>query len=189
MNENGPPQESAAPGRLESGRIDYRELEAGGLTFRVPVSGYLFNNADCWAKVEGSRARVGISDFLQRSAVRVLSFEPPRAGLRYSIFDKICSLPTERLTLDVISPVSGELISINPDVVESPDLMHQDPYGRGWLVELELSDLDYDIEFLMDCEGYLELARAKLTSGGPRRSCPCTPRGAVYRRPDADPSR
>jgi glycine cleavage system H protein len=80
-----------------------------------------------------------------------------------------------------MSPVSGRLVAFNHQLVEAPRLMNDDPYERGWAIELELTDIDADIEVLMDCRQYFDLARARM-QGGPR-SCPCTRQGALYRRP------
>lgn len=69
-----------------SGTVTYREFSVDKFIFRVPTSGYFFNENDCWARVEGTRARVGVSDYVQQSASDMIFFEPPRLAResRYS---------------------------------------------------------------------------------------------------------
>lgn len=160
--------------------VTYREFSINGRVFRVPASGYFFNNSDCWARIDGTRARVGVSDFVQQNAGEVLSFDPPPVGMQYAIFDEICSLSAANTTIEVMSPVTGRLIAVNRELIGAPGLMNEDPYERGWGVELELTVIADDIELLMNCEQYFEVAKAKLVSG-PRRGCPCTRRGAIVR--------
>jgi glycine cleavage system H protein len=143
-------------------QVSYREFSVGSHTFRVPASGYFFNNRDCWGRIDGSRARVGASDFVQQNAGEVLSFDPPRVGLEYVIFDDICTLGAAKTTIDIVSPVTGRLVSVNQELIENPGLMNEEPYERGWAVELELTDIDEDIESLLDCERYYDIAKAKI---------------------------
>jgi len=110
------------------GEVNYREFGVGNHTFRVPASGYFFNNRDCWARVDGFLAKVGVSDFVQQNAGEVLSFHPPRIGLEYAIFDDICSFAAARTTIDIVSPVTGRLLAVNQELIEYPGLMNKSPY-------------------------------------------------------------
>jgi glycine cleavage system H protein len=164
-------------------QVSYREFSVGSYTFRVPASGYFFNNRDCWARIDGSRARVGVSDFVRQNAGEVLSFDPPPVGVEYFASDDICTLVAAKTTIDIVSPVSGRLVAVNQELIENPSFMNEEPYERGWVVELELTDINEDIELLLDCERYYAIAKAKIEKGP--RACPCTRQGALYRRPDA----
>jgi glycine cleavage system H protein len=165
-------------------QVNYKEFSFGNYTFRVPASGYFFNNRDCWARIVGDRAKVGAADFVQQNAGEVRSFDLPPVGVEYLASDDICTLVAAKTTIDIVSPVSGRLVAVNQELIENPGLMNEDPYERGWVVELELTDIDEDIELLMDCEQYYDIAKAKIERG-PNRACPCTRQGALYRRPDA----
>jgi len=144
-----------------SGAVGYREFSVDKFLFRVPVSGFFFNENDCWARVEGVRARVGVSDYVQQSASDVIFFDPPAIGAEVSIFDEVGSLETTKTALDIISPVSGKVTSVNQQVVEAPELINEDPYERGWAVELELTDFESDRELLMDCPAYFDYLKQK----------------------------
>jgi glycine cleavage system H protein len=157
------PETPAAPGTEGSfsGTVAYREFPVDKFVFRVPESGYFFNENDCWARVEGTRARVGVSDYVQQSASDMIFFEPPSVGAEVSIFDEVGSLETTKTALDIISPVSGKVVAINQEVVEAPELINEDPYERGWAVEIELSDFDGDGELLMDSPAYFDYLKKK----------------------------
>lgn len=142
--------------------VDYREFNVDKFVFRVPAFGYLFNENDCWARVEGSQARVGVSDYVQQSASDMIFFEPPTIGAEVSMFDEVGSLETTKTALDIISPVSGKVVAVNQEVVDAPELINEDPYERGWAVEIELSDFEGDRELLMDSAAYFEHLKQKV---------------------------
>jgi len=150
-----------AEGALFQETVSYQEFGIDKFVFRVPTSGYFFNENDCWARVDGPRARVGVSDYVQQSASDMVFFEPPALGAEVSIFDEVGSLETTKTALDIISPVSGKVVAINSEVVEAPDLINENPYERGWAVELELTDFGSDRELLMDSAEYFEYLKRK----------------------------
>ncbi|MBU1672284.1 MAG: glycine cleavage system protein H [Actinobacteria bacterium] len=156
-----PEDRAAAASELFAAPVEYREFGVDKFVFRVPVAGYFFNENDCWARVAGGRARVGVSDYVQQSASDMVFFEPPAVGAEVSIFDEVGSLETTKTALDIISPVSGKVVAVNAEVVEAPELINQDPYERGWAVELELTDFDSDRELLMDSAAYFEYLQGK----------------------------
>ena len=141
--------------------VSYREFSVDKFVFKVPESGYFFNENDCWARVEGGSARVGVSDYVQQSASDMVFFEPPEIGAEVSIFDEVGSLETTKTALDIISPVSGKVVAVNSEVVEAPELINEDPYERGWAVEIKLSDFEADSELLMDSTEYFEYLKQK----------------------------
>lgn len=141
--------------------VTCREFTIEKFVFRVPESGYFFNENDCWARVENGRARVGVSDYIQQSASDMIFFDPPEVGAEVSIFDEVGSLETTKTALDIISPVSGKVVSVNKEVVDAPELINEDPYERGWAVEIELSDFEEDRELLMDSPAYFDYLKQK----------------------------
>lgn len=142
--------------------VDTREFMAGKFVFRVPVSGFWFNENDCWARVEGGTARIGVSDYVQQSASDMVYFEPPEIGRELEQFGDAGSLESTKTALDIISPVSGRVTAVNRELVEAPELINEDPYVRGWAVEVELSDFEADRELLMDCGAYFDYLRGKV---------------------------
>jgi len=159
--ETAPPASAADTGNAYETAVTYRELTVDKFKFRVPEAGYFFNENDCWARVADGRARIGVSDYVQQSASDMIFFEPPAIGAEITIFDEAGSLETTKTALDIISPVSGKVSAINDAVVEAPELINEDPYERGWAVEIELTDFDSDRGLLMDSPAYFEYLKEK----------------------------
>lgn len=159
----GPVETPSAAGKPDTfgGPVTYREFSVDKFVFRVPESGYFFNENDCWAHVEGPLARVGVSDYVQQSASDMIFFEPPAIGSVISIFDEVGSLETTKTALDIISPVGGKVVAVNQEVVEAPELINEEPYERGWAVEIELADLEGDRDLLMDSTAYFDYLKLK----------------------------
>lgn len=174
LEEAGPPEAPGEEARGEGGAgtpeaggpfsspVETREFMAGKFVFRVPASGYWFNENDCWARVEGKRARLGVSDYVQQSASDMVFFEPPEVGTELEQFDYAGSLESTKTALDIISPVSGKVVAVNGELVEAPELINQDSYGRGWAVEVELADFESDRELLMDSDAYFAYLKDKV---------------------------
>ena len=91
----------------------------------------------------------------------MIFFEPPKVGAEVNIFDEVGSLETTKTALDIISPVSGKVVAVNQQVVEAPELINEDPYERGWAVEIELTTFDGDGELLMDPPAYFDYLKHK----------------------------
>jgi glycine cleavage system H protein len=162
----------------EAGPVEYMEYGSGDRTFRIPESGYYFNNTDCWARLNGTVARVGVSDFVRLDPRRIVTFVPPDIGFTVSIFDGLCSFETDRVSIEINAPVSGTVVSVNERLLEDPGLLKEDPYERGWVAELELTDIVDDMEFLMDCDEYFRNAKTRVEIG-PQVGCPCSRRVRV----------
>jgi glycine cleavage system H protein len=162
LGEEGAAEAEGASSGLFQGVVEMNEFMEGKFIFKVPKTGYFFNENDCWARVEGNRARLGVSDYVQQSASDMVFFEPPEVGRELEQFDDAGSLESSKTALDIISPVSGRVVAVNRELVENPELINQDPYVAGWAVEVELADLEGDRELLMDCEAYLVYLKNKV---------------------------
>ena len=132
-------------------------------TFRVP-KGLLYNENDCWAKIEGPRARVGITDFLQSMATDIIFVEFKDVGTEIEQLDEVASFESAKTILDLISPVSGVIVEVNEKLSERPELVNQDPYGEGWFAVLKLKDFESDRENLLDAQKYFEVLKRKVES-------------------------
>lgn len=141
--------------------VTYLTLSHDKFIFRVPAEGYLFNENDCWARVEGNRARVGISDFMQQTLSDVLFCTPAAVGSTVEQFGEAGTVESSKASFEVVSPVSGKVVAVNQAVLDAPELVNEDPYERGWIVELELADFASDRELLLTGPQYLELMKQK----------------------------
>lgn len=137
------------------------ELKVDKWTFRVPRDRF-YNENDCWVKLEGSRATVGITDFLQNMASDIIYVELPELGTVVEQFDEAGSFEAVKIMLDLISPVTGVVKEVNEELLEKPELANQDPYEGGWFVKMEAADFDVDRENLLDAAGYFEVLKRKV---------------------------
>lgn len=154
------PAEEATSGEFES-PSDFLTVTYGKFVFKIPAAGYLFNENDCWVRVIGNRARVGVSDFVQQNMTDVVYFGPAQVGAEVEQFDEVGSVESGKSMMDALSPVSGQIIAVNAGLVDSPELINEDPYGRGWMAEIELRDIDSDKELLLDAAAYSKIVERK----------------------------
>ena len=142
---------------------DSYQLKVLKWTFRVP-KGLLYNENDCWAKIEEPTARVGITDFLQSMATDIIFVEFKDVGTEIEQLDEVASFESTKTILDLISPVSGVIVQVNEKISERPELVNQDPYGEGWFAVLKLRDFESDRENLLDAQKYFEVLKRKVES-------------------------
>jgi len=121
--------------------------------FRIPTTGYYFNANDVWAQVAGTRARVGISDYLQQRLTDITYVDPPEIGATVAQFDELGAIESTKAAFDVISPVSGVVVRVNEAVADAPESINEDPYG-SWIAELDLTAWDEDRALLVDGPAY-----------------------------------
>ena len=136
------------------------ELAVDKFLFRFPVD-LLYSDAGVWALFEGSRARIGLTDFTQQRNGDVAFAEPKAPGTRVGTGDEVAVVETIKVNLSITSPVRGTIVAVNAELVDSPELVNQDPYGRGWLAILEVADPEPAREGLKSAPEYLALAKAQ----------------------------
>jgi glycine cleavage system H protein len=130
--------------------------------FTVPEEGYFFNENDCWIKPEGNTALLGITDYMQNAAADILFVELPELGSEIEQFGDIGSFESSKTVLQLISPGSGRIIAINKSLEQNPELMNQDPYRKGWFVEIELDNFEEDKELLLNGPEYFDYMKNKI---------------------------
>ncbi|MBC7361092.1 MAG: glycine cleavage system protein GcvH [Candidatus Aminicenantes bacterium] len=111
-----------------------------------------------WLKVEGEEAVVGITDFAQKQLGDIIYVDLPQVGKILEAHQTIGTVESVKSVSDVYSPVSGEVIEVNSELSQTPDLINKDPHGQGWIVRLKIKDKS-EINNLMkaaDYEKYLE---------------------------------
>ena len=109
-----------------------------------------------WVRVDGSIARVGITDFAQESLGDVVFVQLPDVGLEIVAGASAAEIESTKSVSDVYVPVSGIVEAINETLVDAPELVNQDPYGAGWILEVTLSD-PAELDGLMDADAYRTL--------------------------------
>ncbi len=93
-----------------------------------------------WAKIEGGRARIGITDFAQESLGDVVFVELPKVGTRVSQMKTFGVVESVKAVSDLYAPLSGEVVEVNTALTQNPELVNQDPYGKGWMIVVTLSN-------------------------------------------------
>jgi len=106
-----------------------------------------------WVLIEGSQATVGITDFAQHELGEVVFVELPKVGDSVTKDEPFGVVESVKAASDVYAPVSGEVTEVNDDLVSSPELINDDPYGDAWLIRVEMSDTS-EIEHLMSAQDY-----------------------------------
>ena len=92
-----------------------------------------------WVRVEGDVATIGITDHAQHELTDVVFVELPALGRKIKAGEACSVVESVKTASDIYSPVSGEVVKINPAVVEQPALVNTDPYGAGWFFQVKLS--------------------------------------------------
>ena len=100
----------------------------------------LFSKDHEWIESGKSPAKIGVSDYAQEELTDVVYVELPEVGAEVSKGDSIATLESVKATSDVYTPASGKIIAVNPDLEDSPQKINEEPYGAGWLVEIEIAD-------------------------------------------------
>ncbi len=99
----------------------------------------LFQSSHEWARIEGDTATVGISDHAQEELTDVVFVELPPLGKTVDAGDPIAVVESVKAASDIYSPLSGEVVEVNPAVEGDPSLVNTDPYGAGWIFKIKLS--------------------------------------------------
>ena len=137
------------------------QIAEGKYVFKFPSDGFLFNENDCWVQVVGRRARVGVSDYTQQNLTDILYFDPPEVGTAVEQFGELGTVESSKAVMEIVSPVSGRVVAVNGALKEKPELVNEDPYGKGWIAELELTAFDDDRQFLLGPDAYANLVQGK----------------------------
>ena len=106
-----------------------------------------------WLRIEGETGYVGITDFAQGELGDVVFIEIETLGETLGKEEVFGTIEAVKTVSDMFMPVGGEIIEVNPALEESPDVVNKDPYGKGWMIKIRLTDLS-EAENLMKAEDY-----------------------------------
>ena len=107
-----------------------------------------------WIRLEGDRSRVGITDYAQESLHEVVYADLPKVGRTLTRGESFGTVESVKAVSEIYSPVSGEIMETNQKLVNSPELINQQPYGEGWLILMKTSKLKEETDSLMSEEEY-----------------------------------
>lgn len=107
-----------------------------------------------WARLQADGvAVVGITDFAQRELGDVVFIDLPEVGSTVTQFDKMGEIESVKSVSDLFSPLTGEVVEANSDAVDQPELVNQEPYGKGWLLKVRITDRK-QMDALLPAEQY-----------------------------------
>jgi glycine cleavage system H protein len=112
-----------------------------------------------WVSVEGGRARMGITDYAQDALGDVVFVDVPALGRSVTAGDSMSEVESTKSVSDIYAPVSGTIVAVNELLSSQPDALNRDPYGDGWICEIEMSD-PTEVEGLLDSVGYRSLVES-----------------------------
>lgn len=114
-----------------------------------------------WARTEGDRVRVGISDYAQDQLSDVVFVELPEVGDTFGKGEVFGTVESVKAVVEMYMPIGGEIHAVNEALQEAPELVNQSPYDKGWFIEIKASDPS-EMETLMGKEAYLQMLTGML---------------------------
>lgn len=109
-----------------------------------------------WVKIEGTRARVGITDYAQSQLGDVVFVEVPTVDSEITVGASFSVVESVKAVSDIYAPVGGVIVEVNETLTDAPEIMNEDPYGEGWLVVIEITD-SADLNQLLSSDEYEKL--------------------------------
>ncbi len=95
-----------------------------------------YNESHEWVKINGVKARIGISDYAQNQLGDIVFVELPGVGDILEKGQEFGTVESVKAVAEIYAPVGGEVVAVNEDLMEAPEMVNKDPYGRGWMIEL-----------------------------------------------------
>lgn len=111
-----------------------------------------------WAKIEGDLVRVGISDYAQDQLGEIVFVEMPEIGDTFAQGDEFGSVESVKAVSEIFLPIAGEIVEVNSELEDAPELVNTDCYNKGWLVKIKPDDLS-EMDNLKDQAAYLEMLK------------------------------
>ena len=112
-----------------------------------------YTSDDEWVRVEGSSATIGITDYAQDSLSDIVYLELPEVGDFFGVGETFGVVESVKAASDLLMPVSGEVTAVNEALIDTPELVNDDPYGEAWMVRIKLTEPDA-VNDLMDAAAY-----------------------------------
>jgi glycine cleavage system H protein len=121
-----------------------------------------YTKNDEWIKVEGSQGTVGLTDYAQEQLSDIVFVEIiPGEGEELSQGDTCATVESVKAAADVYLPVSGRVVAVNDSLPDTPEVVNTDPYGKAWLIKIELTSPG-ELDDLLDSAAYQEFCESRL---------------------------
>jgi glycine cleavage system H protein len=113
----------------------------------------LYNREHAWVRVEGELATIGITDYAQEKLGEILAIELPEVDSYVERDEPFGTIESAKGVFELISPVSGEVVNVNEDILDDIGIINSDPHDTGWMITLEMTDSE-ELDDLLDSREY-----------------------------------
>jgi glycine cleavage system H protein len=132
--------------------------------YEIP-EGLYYSKDWLWIKVENGKVRIGITDYSQKQLREIVFVELPSTEGTVKANDPFGSVESVKAVSDLVAPLSGTIEQVNEEVTSKPELLNEDPYGKGWLLVVTPSNLDDELVALMDFNKSVEWHKSLIAKG------------------------
>jgi glycine cleavage system H protein len=112
-----------------------------------------YHKEHTWVRVSGKKGTIGITDYAQDSLGDIVYIDLPEVNDTIEANSEISEIESTKATSSVVAPVSGKILKVNEELSEAPEIINEDPYGKGWIIVVEM-DSPSEAEDLMDASEY-----------------------------------
>ncbi|MBI1811006.1 MAG: glycine cleavage system protein GcvH [Nitrospirae bacterium] len=112
-----------------------------------------YHKEHTWVRVSGKKATIGITDYAQDALGDIVYIDMPETDTTIEANSELAEIESTKATSSVISPVNGTVIEVNDDLSESPEIINEEPYGKGWIAVIEMDD-NSEVDDLMESADY-----------------------------------
>lgn len=112
-----------------------------------------YHKEHMWIKISGKKATIGMTDYAQKSLGDIVYIDLPETDMSIQANTEFAEVESTKTTSTLISPLSGTIMSVNEDLSESPEIINEEPYGKGWIAVIEIEDKS-ECDDLMDSSDY-----------------------------------
>ncbi|MCI4455716.1 MAG: glycine cleavage system protein GcvH [Sulfolobus sp.] len=120
----------------------------------------LYTETDEWVKLEGNTAIVGVTDYAQKKLRDIVGVQLPETNREVQAGEAVASIESVKAASDVYAPLSGRIVKVNDELTLSPELINQDPYGKGWMFVIEMSKPE-EKERLLTPDRYIQTIKQR----------------------------
>jgi len=133
-------------------------------SYEVP-EGLYYHEEYGWVKIEDGKARIGITDYAQKQLRDVVYIELPSPGDEVTQSEPYGSIESVKAVSDLVAPLSGTIEEVNEEAQNKPELVNEDPYGKGWLILIKPTNLEEELKNLMDTQRAAEWHKSLIQKG------------------------
>ena len=126
--------------------------------YHIPAE-LLYTKEHEWVRTESDKCRVGVTDYAQDSLHEIVYVDLPKIGAKVAQMQSIGTVESVKAVADVYSPIAGEVLEVNSELSNAPELVNKSPYDKGWLTIIRPDDLKKDLSSLMKPDAYRDFVK------------------------------